>query len=91
MSIFPKRWQGRLIPLYNIPKFMLPIKDKQQSLLSRWCEILLNIGCDKIIIGTSIINKNFIDHLKLTQLADNDEKIIIKIINNSQTMNNTIK
>jgi len=23
MSIFPKRWQGRLIPLYNIPKFYI--------------------------------------------------------------------
>jgi hypothetical protein len=81
---------GTATRLYNIPKFMLPLKDKQISLLTNWCHMLFHIGCNKIIIGTSTFNKPFIDHLLLTQMIDINDKIIIKIIENSQTMNYTI-
>ena len=81
---------GSATRLYNIPKFILPLKDKKISLLTNWCELLLKTGCEKIIIGSSISNKPFIDHIISTQLFDIHDKIIIKIIDNSPTMNNTI-
>ena len=81
---------GSATRLYNIPKFILPLKDKKKSLLTNWCELLLKTGCEKIIIGSSISNKAFIDHIISTQLFDIHDKIIIKIIDNSHTMNNTI-
>jgi hypothetical protein len=81
---------GTATRLYNIPKFLLPLKDKQMSLLTNWCHILLNAGCEKIIIGSSVSNKPFIDHLISNQLSDVNERIFIKIVENSPTMNNTI-
>jgi len=81
---------GSASRLYNIPKFILPLKDQKISLLTNWCRILLKSGCEKIIIGSSESNKAFIDHIILTQLYDIKDKIIIKIDDNPYTMNNTI-
>lgn len=81
---------GTASRLYNIPKFILPLKDKNYSLLTNWCKILFNY-CNEIIIGSSPSNKPFIEHILKTQLDENEiNKIIIKVIENSQTMNNTI-
>jgi hypothetical protein len=82
---------GTASRLYNIPKFILPLKDKNCSLFTNWCNILLHNKCDKIIIGSSVNNKPFIEHILSTQFESTDSsKIIIKIIHNSPTMNNTI-
>lgn len=77
--------------LYNIPKFILPLKDQQCSLLTNWCKILVDKGCYKIIIGTSLNNKSFIDHIIKTQLNEIENKVFVKTIENSKTMNDTIK
>ena len=76
--------------IFNLPKFILPLKDTNYSLLGYWCKLMIDKGCDKIIIGSSTTNKYFIEHIINTQLIDYKEIIIIKIIDNSSTMNETI-
>lgn len=76
--------------IFNLPKFILPLKDTNFSLLGYWCKLLIDKGCEKIIIGSSELNKNFIDHIINTQLKNYESLIIIKIITNSSTMNETI-
>ena len=73
--------------IFNLPKFILPLKDTNFSLLGYWCKLLIDKGCEKIIIGSSELNKNFIDHIINTQLKNYESLIIIKIITNSSTMN----
>ena len=60
------------------------------SLLAFWCKIMIEKKCDYIIIGSSIENKSFIEHIINTQLENIKSLIVIKIINNSLTMNETI-
>jgi hypothetical protein len=81
---------GTASRIFNIPKFILPLKNKNLSLLSNWCILMIEKGCDKIIIGSSVANNSFIEHIINTQLYDYKKLIIIKIINNSSTMNETI-
>ena len=76
--------------IFNLPKFILPLKNKNCSLITNWCNILLNNNCDYIIIGTSDNNKPFIEHILNTQLINFIDKIKIINIQNSITMNDTI-
>lgn len=76
--------------LLNLPKFMLPLKDKNISLISNWINILQENGCDKIIIGVSPITEIFISHLINTQFKESKTEIIIKLVGNTETMNETI-
>ena len=66
------------------------LKNTNYSLLGFWCKLMIDKGCDKIIICSSITNIYFIEHIINTQLIDYKEIIIIKIIDNSSTMNETI-
>jgi hypothetical protein len=81
---------GTASRIFNIPKFILPLKNKNLSLLSNWCMLMIEMGCDKIIIGSSVSNNSFIEHIINTQLSDHKHIIIIKIIQNTSTMNETI-
>jgi len=81
---------GTASRIFNLPKFILPLKDKNLSLLSYWCKLMIEKGCDKIIIGSSKTNQPFIEHIINTQLNNYDFLIVIKIIDNSSTMNETI-
>ena len=81
---------GTASRIFNIPKFILPLKNKNLSLLSNWCMLMIEKGCDKIIIGSSVANNSFIEHIINTQLNDYKDLIIIKIIHNTSTMNETI-
>jgi len=81
---------GTASRIFNIPKFILPLKNKNLSLLSNWCILMIEKGCNKIIIGSSVANNSFIEHIINTQLYDYKNLITIKIINNSSTMNETI-
>lgn len=76
--------------IFNLPKFILPLKNTNYSLLGCWCKLMIDKGCEKIIIGSSTTNKYFIEHIINTQLINYKEIIIIKIIDNSSTMNETI-
>jgi 2-C-methyl-D-erythritol 4-phosphate cytidylyltransferase len=80
---------GTASRLFCLPKFMLPMKDNNASLMSNWIK-MLEEKCDKIIIGTSITNSLFIEHIVKTQLQQLQDKIIIKIVGNTETMNETI-
>jgi hypothetical protein len=81
---------GTASRIFNIPKFILPLKNKNLSLLSNWCMLMIEKRCDKIIIGSSVANNSFIEHIINTQLNDYRNLIIIKIIHNTATMNETI-
>jgi hypothetical protein len=81
---------GTASRIFNIPKFILPLKNKNLSLLSNWCMLMIEKGCNKIIIGSSAANNSFIEHIINTQLNDHKNLIIIKIIQNTSTMNETI-
>lgn len=81
---------GTASRIFNIPKFILPLKNKNLSLLSNWCMLMIEKGCDKIIIGSSVANNSFIEHIINTQLNDNRHLIIVKIVQNTSTMNETI-
>lgn len=76
--------------LSNIPKFILPTRHSNSSLITKWCKIMIDNQCDYIIIGSSVTNKPFIEYIINTQLLDHKDKIKIKLINNSITMNDTI-
>jgi len=75
--------------LFNLPKFMLPMKDDNCSLITNWIK-KLEEKCYKIIIGASPENSLFIEHIIKTQLQQLQEKIVIKIVGNTKTMNETI-
>jgi len=81
---------GTASRIFNIPKFILPLKNKNLSLLSNWCILMIEKGCDKIIIGSSVANNSFIEHIINTQLNDHKHIIIVKIIQSTSTMNETI-
>ena len=77
--------------LFNIPKFMLPLKNEKSSLLVKWIHLLLENKCNKIIIGVSPITKIFIDNILKHQISpDIHKKIHIKLVGNTNTMNETI-
>lgn len=76
--------------LFNLPKFMLPMKDKNISLLSNWINILEKLECNKIIIGVSPNTEIFVSHLIKTQFSESKTNIIIKLVGNTETMNETI-
>lgn len=82
---------GNSSRLYNVPKFMLPIKNKKISLLTNWINIMFEQNCEKIVIGVSEITKYFVKHTIDTQLNEKQkENIIIKEVGNTDTMNGTI-
>ena len=81
---------GTASRLFNLPKFMLPLKDKNVSLLSNWISILEENNCKKIIIGVSPVTEIFVSHLVNTQFSESNTKIIIKQVGNTETMNETI-
>ena len=81
---------GTASRLFNLPKFMLPLKDKNVSLLSNWISILEENNCKKIIIGVSPVTEIFVSHLVNTQFLESNTKIIIKQVGNTETMNETI-
>lgn len=81
---------GKANRIFNIPKFILPLKNANYSLLSFWCKLMIEKNCEKIIIGSSLINKPFIEYIIDTQLKDIETNIFIKVIENSSTMNETI-
>jgi len=81
---------GTASRLFHLPKFMLPCKDESQSLLSHWARILVDLGCDKIIIGASTISKVFIDHVVHTQLVEISDMIHVKMVGDTTTMNETV-
>ena len=81
---------GTASRLFNLPKFMLPMKDKNISLLSNWINILEKLECNKIIIGVSPTTEIFVSHLIKTQFSESKTNIIIKLVGNTETMNETI-
>tara|TARA_B100000925_G_C22007870_1_gene474574 strand:- start:2462 stop:3832 length:1371 start_codon:yes stop_codon:yes gene_type:complete len=81
---------GTASRLHNLPKFMLPLKNTKGCLLTRWINLLLLNECNKIIIGASDYTKEFIK-----QVVDNDfgnvrDKIFIKLVGKTETMNETV-
>lgn len=81
---------GKATRLYNLPKFMLPMRDKNMALITNWIHILEEKKCSKIIIGTSFSNSMFINHIIKSQLDHLKHKIILKIFDETETMNETI-
>lgn len=82
---------GTASRLFNIPKFMLPTKKEQCSLIVYWINLLINIKCNKIIIGVSENTKLFIDNIIKYNLDENIKNIInVKLVGNTNTMNETI-
>ena len=82
---------GTASRLFNIPKFMLPTKNEQCSLIVYWINLLINIKCNKIIIGVSDNTKIFIDNiLKYNLNEDIKNNIYVKLVGNTNTMNETI-
>lgn len=82
---------GTASRLYNLPKYMLPLKNENGSLLSRWIQKLLEQKCSKIIIGVSFSTKPFVEHIiKYNVSNDIHDKICIKLVGDTQTMNETI-
>lgn len=81
---------GTASRLFNLPKFMLPMKDKNISLLSNWINILEKLECNKIIIGVSPTTEIFVSHLIKSQFSEAKTNIIIKLVGNTETMNETI-
>ena len=81
---------GTASRIFNLPKFILPLNNINCSLLAFWCKLMIEKNCDYIIIGSSIENKCFVEHIINTQLENIKSLILIKIINNSLTMNETI-
>ncbi len=82
---------GTASRLFNIPKFMLPTKKEQCSLIIYWINLLISMKCNKIIIGVSNHTKLFIDNILKYNLNEDIKNIIhIKIADNTNTMNETI-
>lgn len=82
---------GTASRLFNLPKFMLPTKKEQCSLIVYWINLLIKNKCNKIIIGVSENTKIFIDNILKYNLNDDIKNIInIKLVGNTNTMNETI-
>lgn len=81
---------GTASRLFNLPKFMLPLRDKNMSLLTNWINILEENNCNKIIIGVSLITRSFVSYIINTQLSKSKVKIVIKLVGDTKTMNETI-
>ena len=82
---------GTAFRLFNIPKFMLPTKNEKCSLIVYWINLLIKIKCNKIIIGVSENTKIFIDHILKNNLKEDIRNIIcVKLVGNTNTMNETI-
>jgi len=73
--------------LMGLPKFMLPLKDKKKCLLTNWIDNLIELGCDKIIIGCSPSTLIFMNHMNISSISN---KICIKDVGVTETMNETI-
>jgi len=70
---------------------MLPTKKEQCSLIVYWINMLINTKCNKIIIGVSENTKLFIDNIiKYNLNEDIKNKIYVKLVGNTTTMNETI-
>ena len=81
---------GTASRLFSLPKFMLPMKDNNLSIMTNWINILFENKCNKIIIGTSDINYPFVNHIINTQTQHLSNIIIIKNIGITETMNETV-
>jgi hypothetical protein len=81
---------GTATRIFSLPKFMLPMKDNNCSLMTNWFNILENCKCSKIIIGSSPTNLVFINHIVKTQNQRLIDKIYIKNVGNTETMSETI-
>jgi hypothetical protein len=81
---------GSASRLFNLPKFMLPIKDGG-ALIVYWINLLIKNNCTKIIIGVSENTKIFIDNIFKYNLNEDTKNIItIKLVGNTNTMNETV-
>lgn len=82
---------GKATRLHSLPKFMLPLRDNSGCLLTTWIYGLLDI-CNKIIIGVSQNTQLFIENIINTNFKDDNlkNKIFIKFVGNTETMNKTI-
>lgn len=81
---------GSASRLYNLPKFMLPLKDEKKCLLSRWINLMIHNNCNKIVIGVSDSTIIFVNHLINSHLKEHINKIKIKLVGQTQTMNETV-
>ena len=82
---------GTATRLFNIPKFMLPTKKEQCPLIVYWINLLISIKCTKIIIGVSENTNIFIDHILKCNLNESERKYIcVKLVGNTETMNETV-
>jgi len=82
--------RGLNLNVFSIPKFALPLCDESNSLLSNWIHILEENNCNKIIIGVSSTNDFFASRIINSQFANSKAKIVIKLVEANQTMNETI-
>lgn len=80
---------GTASRLFNIPKFLLPTK-KQLPLICCWINDLLALSCTKIIIGVSEDTKIFVDHMLKYNLDEQKKRILVKLVGQTKTMNETI-
>jgi hypothetical protein len=81
---------GKDSSVLKIPNFVLPLCDKNNSLLSNWIHILEENNCNKIIIGVSTMNEFFASRIINSQFANSKAKIVIKLLGNTHSMNETI-
>ena len=78
---------GSATRLLGLPKFMLPLKDEKMCLLTKWIDDLIKFGCDKIIIACSPATLICVNHINIANI---NEKIFIKNVGITATMNDTI-
>jgi hypothetical protein len=81
---------GTASRLHNLPKFMLPLKNTKGCLLTRWINLLLSNECNKIIIGASDYTIEFIKQVVKNNFDNIKDKIFIKLVGKTKTMNETV-
>jgi hypothetical protein len=81
---------GTASRLHGLPKFMLPLKEENGCLLSRWVEILIRKGCSNVIIGVSNNNFEFVRHVLDNNLSHLKHLVNIKNLGKTETMNETL-
>mgnify|MGYP001239901368 CR=1 FL=1 len=81
---------GTASRLYNLPKFMLPLKGTKGCLLTKWINMLLLNECNKIIIGASNKTIEFIKLVVESHFDNIKDKIFIKLVGKTKTMNETV-
>ncbi len=81
---------GTASRLHNLPKFMLPLKDAKGCLLTRWINLLFLNECNKIIIGASDHTVEFIKQVVKNHFDNEKDKIFIKLVGKTKTMNETV-